>query len=506
MAKKEKQRAGSLAGPSNTAGGNSGAGEGEVSERRSEQAQPAQQRARVTVVCGECKRLKLKCDRRTPCGACVKRDTTDKCIYASGASEKIDAQFVLNKHTALEQEVEVLKGILQGQQAQISSLQAQLATQQGLSSSQISYEFLYQRQTGSSIMMSFDEMYGMWADQGIDFRPKTPPAAATIALEHEERRDLVSARKRNLSLFEIPPQPIQSRSSSSSSNSSSSRQSAASLANTSPSIGVTTSLVDTLPSEPLRSQIISSLQTTLLLHPTVNFTEFKLRIDGLFRWAEEQAVAKQYNAHFHDPGRRRPSLSLFAAVAAAFALGAQCLTSSSNSTVLSSSTSSSASSPLTPPSSPNEKRKPRDLFVLSAQAVQLHTDAGFQSYDTDIVHALLLQIIYLLHTPANPTGPRRGLELPHELFPIIGSLVNVAKMLGLSRDPDEAPSIVDIGGVSGVAEGKRPMAYSPFVGHERRKLWWCVMFYDLCVFVLFPSLSFISLPLALFFAFVVDFA
>ncbi|OCH88729.1 hypothetical protein OBBRIDRAFT_690065, partial [Obba rivulosa] len=44
-----------------------------------------------------CKRLKLKCDRRTPCGACLKRDTTNRCIYSQAAVEKVDVQSLHNR-------------------------------------------------------------------------------------------------------------------------------------------------------------------------------------------------------------------------------------------------------------------------------------------------------------------------------------------------------------------------------------------------------------------------
>ena len=64
----------------------------------------SQIRSRVTVVCAEvrpcpvqlspltpfqCKRLKLKCDRRTPCGSCTKRDTVARCVYSPAAAEKV---------------------------------------------------------------------------------------------------------------------------------------------------------------------------------------------------------------------------------------------------------------------------------------------------------------------------------------------------------------------------------------------------------------------------------
>lgn len=37
----------------------------------------------------QCKRLKLKCDRRTPCSSCVKRDTVSRCQYSAAAAEKM---------------------------------------------------------------------------------------------------------------------------------------------------------------------------------------------------------------------------------------------------------------------------------------------------------------------------------------------------------------------------------------------------------------------------------
>ncbi|GLB39910.1 hypothetical protein LshimejAT787_0704200 [Lyophyllum shimeji] len=54
-------------------------------------------RSRITVVCAECKRLKLKCDRRTPCGSCTKRDTVSRCIYSPAAAEKVDLHSLNNR-------------------------------------------------------------------------------------------------------------------------------------------------------------------------------------------------------------------------------------------------------------------------------------------------------------------------------------------------------------------------------------------------------------------------
>ncbi|KAJ7165027.1 hypothetical protein C8R46DRAFT_900457, partial [Mycena filopes] len=54
---------------------------------------PPQVRSRITV----CKRLKLKCDRRTPCGSCDKRGTVVRCIYSPAAAEKVDLHSLNNR-------------------------------------------------------------------------------------------------------------------------------------------------------------------------------------------------------------------------------------------------------------------------------------------------------------------------------------------------------------------------------------------------------------------------
>ncbi|TEB39748.1 hypothetical protein FA13DRAFT_1808124 [Coprinellus micaceus] len=38
---------------------------------------------RVTVVCAECKRLKLKCDRQSPCNQCGGKANPDRCLYSA---------------------------------------------------------------------------------------------------------------------------------------------------------------------------------------------------------------------------------------------------------------------------------------------------------------------------------------------------------------------------------------------------------------------------------------
>ncbi|KAI5891383.1 uncharacterized protein SCHCODRAFT_01201831 [Schizophyllum commune H4-8] len=69
-----------------------------------------QVRARITVVCAECKRLKLKCDRKMPCGSCVKREATSKCQYSAAAAEKVDLQSLNNRLVQLEQYIAMSSG------------------------------------------------------------------------------------------------------------------------------------------------------------------------------------------------------------------------------------------------------------------------------------------------------------------------------------------------------------------------------------------------------------
>ncbi|KAI0649844.1 hypothetical protein C8Q79DRAFT_900829, partial [Trametes meyenii] len=50
----------------------------------------------------QCKRLKLKCDRRTPCSSCLKRDTVQRCVYSQAAAEKVDVQTLHNRVLEIE--------------------------------------------------------------------------------------------------------------------------------------------------------------------------------------------------------------------------------------------------------------------------------------------------------------------------------------------------------------------------------------------------------------------
>ncbi|EDR10652.1 uncharacterized protein LACBIDRAFT_317361 [Laccaria bicolor S238N-H82] len=73
---------------------------------------PPQIRSRITIVCAECKRLKLKCDRKTPCGSCAKRGTIVRCIYAPEAVEKIDLHSLHNRISSLNDRLVLVESTL----------------------------------------------------------------------------------------------------------------------------------------------------------------------------------------------------------------------------------------------------------------------------------------------------------------------------------------------------------------------------------------------------------
>ncbi|KAL5531085.1 hypothetical protein ACEPAG_3961 [Sanghuangporus baumii] len=71
-------------------------------------------RSRVTVVCAECKKQKLKCDRRIPCESCVKRNTVARCVYTPAAIEKVDMTSINNRLRVVEGSLNALGVPTQG--------------------------------------------------------------------------------------------------------------------------------------------------------------------------------------------------------------------------------------------------------------------------------------------------------------------------------------------------------------------------------------------------------
>lgn len=121
--------------------------------------------------------------------------------------------------------------------------------------------------------------------------------------------------------------------------------------------------------------------------------------------------------------------------------------------------STTSPAPPSPPNGVHSLPTPSSLFSLSLHSLTMHElSAG---YDLDYLIAMLLQVLFLLYD----NGGLRNPSVPQILFPMVGKMVNVARMMGLYIDP------ADVG-----SNGDR---YGLFESEMRRRLWWDIYYYDL---------------------------
>ncbi|TBU25730.1 hypothetical protein BD311DRAFT_598604, partial [Dichomitus squalens] len=235
-----------------------------------------------------------------------------------------------------------------------------------------------------------------------------------------------------------------------------------------------------------RSRYLKAFRETMLLHPSFNVPHFEHRLAAIFTWAEsgdsaacavpaygkppmsKQDLARDIffsNAKSGSVARPaaapgggppssgsnsnapKPTLSFFSAACSAFALGSLVSRDEDPSPDLPPSASS-------PGSGSETSGTPAMLFALSEQALQLFEKTA--AYDLDSVIAMILQVLYMLH--------EGGMSVAQSVFPSVGKMVNVARMMGLAMDPDEFPG-----------------TYNLFEAETRRRVWWEVYYYDLFV-------------------------
>ncbi|KAI0357665.1 hypothetical protein OH77DRAFT_1494588 [Trametes cingulata] len=255
---------------------------------------------------------------------------------------------------------------------------------------------------------------------------------------------------------------------------------------------VTAALVSYLPAEPERSRYLKAFRETMLLHPCFNVPNFEQRIAAIFTWAEGGGVSHSAEpmskvelardlffskpkangaSSKKDQGRGsggsgppppppgsggadrnapKPTLSFFASACAAFALGA--LVARDEEPEREGPAASNVPQPTSAPS--DSMGTSATLFALSEQALQLFEKTA--AYDLDSVMAMILQVLCMLH--------EGQMSVAQNVFPLVGKMVNVARMMGLAVDPDE---------FSGT--------YNLFEAETRRRLWWDVVYYDLFV-------------------------
>ncbi|KAI0059970.1 hypothetical protein BV25DRAFT_1918095 [Artomyces pyxidatus] len=434
-------------------------------------------RSRITVVCAECKRLKLKCDRRTPCGSCVKRDTVHRCQYSAAAAEKIDVQSLHNRLQIIESQMaQIIAGGLRAPPAFAGSHADNLPFPHN------DRAMLATGSSGSSVTISLDDVAALWLEH-IDM-PQVEPAessssssSSTVGTSSSQIKleplaaDLAVLDEPSYSSL-LPPLTIYYPASSSVAR-------------------VTPTLVALLPSAPsLRSRIMTSIDETMRMHPCFNVKHFRARAESMFAWMKDadtrltsvgtrttssndaktdlarslffpSASSSAPSSPVIPSAPPTPTLSFFASVAAAYALGVQACKENELANEAESSKGGSSAKTIRLEegrsghrNSTWQKTSAAGLYALSRQAL-----AAFEmthAYDLDYLTACILQLLFLLHD-----GRAR---VTHIAYPLVGKMVNIAQMMGLSTDPDEFP-------------GK----YSLFEAEQRRRVWWDIYYYDVFV-------------------------
>ena len=325
--------------------------------------------------------------------------------------------------------------------------------------------------SGSSVTVSLDDVAALWLEY-LDLPRSCPPEVNTSSISSSSSPMKLEPYSSELAVHDepafttaIPPFTIYFPTSTS-------------------QAAVTPPLVALLPSTfNTRSRITTALEETMKMHPCFNIKHFRNRAESMFAWAKDEdgrgmsgAGASSSNAKadlarsifFPTPpsssvapvSRPTPTLSFFASVAAAYALGVLvCKENEITSDIDAQKAGSGSKNPRLEDDRTGHPQKAAawskysasGLFTLSRQAM-----AAFElvhTYDLDAVVAYLLQTVYLLHD----SRPR----VAHIIYPLLGKLIHIAHMMGLSTDPDEFP-------------GK----YSLFEAEQRRRVWWDIYYYD----------------------------
>lgn len=455
-------------------------------------------RSRVTVVCAECKRLKLKCDRRTPCGSCTKRDTVARCIYSPAAAEKVDLHSLNNRLSQVESQLA---------QFTASGHRCHPHHPKASGSSPPDRALLAIGKSGSSLAISLDDITAVWLDEldlGKDIHPvqELSPEVSCLPYANSSQVKLESptvtfpgqALTCSLELpipLLLPPM-------------------SAYFSSQSPSPDdapcVTSRLVAHLPFAPRKRQrLYDNVEDVLKMHPCFNFKHFKDRAEAMFRWGSDADASDDgpHDGSSSSPGQKaelaraiffgppsatpvsaskgpspaRPTLSFFAAVAAAFALGTlvdrevaneeariHAVAQTEGVAVDGPSTSRPASrrrAEVLPAQAKKGKNAQKDaasspsvLLALSQQALALFEKTN--PYDLDFLVTMIIHVLYMLHDSKA--------RVAYSLLPDVGKMVNVARTMGLDTDPDEFPGTFNL-----------------FDAEARRRLWWDVFYYDLFV-------------------------
>ncbi|KAG0694292.1 hypothetical protein DFH29DRAFT_329972 [Suillus ampliporus] len=266
------------------------------------QAIGPQVRSRVTVVCAECKRLKLKCDRRAPCGSCTKRDTVARCIYSPAAAEKVDLHSLNNRLIAVESQL-----------AQISAPGARFPSSSSSTALQIPLHTVNSYHPYEPISSTMDDITAIWMEE-IDI-PQTLAVHASSSATTDAQEGYIKPEPSCHSSLLLPT-----------SNPASSLPLPLLLPQIScyytphPSSSslplFTKSLLSHLPFAPRRrTRLYEHAEEALRMMPGPCFSwrVWKERAEGIWRWVETESTSCSTNDSLDEPSR--PSTSSTTATA-----------------------------------------------------------------------------------------------------------------------------------------------------------------------------------------------
>lgn len=396
------------------------------------------------------------CDRRNPCGSCLKRDTLPRCTYSVAAVEKlygllpscssqarpltfffmtaIPHLYVWRHPISRRRDVQNLNNRLLVLEATVeanntASKKPQVKTIAAVDSPGTikSRAYLAVAPSGATVAVNLEGFTGIWLNHlGLD-----PPTSSTTdagGLSSVKILPAPGVREEGIidflndftGKFCIPAKPSED---------SSEHDDDDSLGY----IGVSSDLVlSAIPSTDIRNQIYPFYEAAHVMAPCVNYFVFKQRIEDMYRWAEFKDVDSD------EPDPTRPTVNFLAAAALAMAIGMECMLLSRDSNLstvgpsaaegpasISSSTKSDRSmGPPPVPESPYpsdfpafcsfDPSEPSKLFRLSKLALALGMERiGYDAYDLDYLHAKTLQVRYLLvsqHRLVNGSNLRFGMS------------------------------------------------------------------------------------------------
>ncbi|KAL5503973.1 hypothetical protein ACEPAH_8045 [Sanghuangporus vaninii] len=300
-------------------------------------------RQRITVVCAECKRLKLKCDRHTPCGSCTKRDTVAKCIYSQAAAEKVDVQSLNIRLQAVEGKLSGMSlpsdpasssgsGLSHAQKKpSLPGLAAHLPASTAPAQQRA---FLAAGAHGSSVAVNLEGVAGLWVDHlglskalvpvrdtppsigeldlerlgvrivrqaggsGIDLRPSSYPSIPA--------EGLLQFIEEYTELFRVPASRVATSETIAGDDRDHDIEHGREVGEDEASgqVGVSPKLVHhTFPPFQIRIEIYKRLEQHHFMSPSVNFMVFKNRIEEMCSWAEAE-LSKTASRSGSENGRR----------------------------------------------------------------------------------------------------------------------------------------------------------------------------------------------------------